>query len=174
MPQNDKGLSLDCLHEAQIWIFENTKEQCPFSSDLIFSVQETTSSFEKLNNTNAELLQLLYSETAPKWLRLCKCDTTAFLRLENAGCTIFVNWKKTFWTNKLEYCVLESERTLRVLHLMFAHADSPDRMSNSVQGSQLEDDERSLWKLSQVRRTAPPQPRIRTQYRIDRRNVASD
>ena len=29
--------------------------------------------------------------------------------------TIFVNWKKTFWTNKLECCVLESERTLRVL-----------------------------------------------------------
>ena len=23
---------------------------------------------------------------------------------------IFVNWKKTFWTNKLEYYVLESER----------------------------------------------------------------
>ena len=51
--------------------------------------------------------------------------------------TIFVNWKKTFWTNKLEYCVLESERTLRVLHLMFAHADSPDRMSNLAQGTRL-------------------------------------
>ena len=51
MPQNDKDFCLDCLQEAQIWIRENTKEQCPFSSDLIFSVQETTSSFEKLNNS---------------------------------------------------------------------------------------------------------------------------
>ena len=40
--------------------------------------------------------------------------------------------KKT--THKLEYYVPESERTLRVLHLMFALADSPDRMSNIAQG----------------------------------------
>ena len=32
-------------------------------------------------------------------------------------------------TNKLQYYVRESERTLRVLHLMFVHANSPDRMS---------------------------------------------
>ena len=37
-------------------------------------------------------------------------------------------------TNKLEYCVPKSERTLRELHLMFASADSPDRMSNIAQG----------------------------------------
>ena len=36
-------------------------------------------------------------------------------------------------TNKLEYYVPKSERTLRELHLMFAHADSPDRMSNIAQ-----------------------------------------
>ena len=28
-----------------------------------------------------------YSDIAPKWLRLCKSDGTAFLRLENAGST---------------------------------------------------------------------------------------
>ena len=37
-------------------------------------------------------------------------------------------------TNNLEYCVQESKRTLRGLHLMFAIADSPDRMSNIAQG----------------------------------------
>ena len=36
-------------------------------------------------------------------------------------------------TNKLEYYVPKSERTLRELHLMFASADSPDRMSNISQ-----------------------------------------
>ena len=57
-----------------------------------------------------------------------------------------MNWKKTFWTNKLEYCVLESERTLRVLHLMFAHADSPDRMSILAQGDEIKKDETGpLW-----------------------------
>ena len=35
------------------------------------------------------------------------------------------NWRQT----KLEYYVLESERALRVLHLMFAQTNSPDRMS---------------------------------------------
>ena len=104
----------------------------------------------------------------------CAYSTLSLPQHEKKKREIFVNWKKTFWTNKLEYCVLESERTLRVLHLMFAHADSPDRMSNSAQGSQLEDDEHSSWKLSQVRRTAPPQPRIRTQCRIYSRHVASD
>ena len=38
-------------------------------------------------------------------------------------------------TNKLEYYVPKSERTLRELHLMFASADSPDRMSNIAQGT---------------------------------------
>ena len=36
-------------------------------------------------------------------------------------------------TNKLEYYVPKSERTLRELHLMFASADSPDRMSSIAQ-----------------------------------------
>ena len=49
----------------------------------------------------------------------------------------FCGMKDEMTTNKLEYCVLESERTLRVLHLMFAHADSPDRMSNLAQGTWL-------------------------------------
>ena len=40
-------------------------------------------------------------------------------------------------TNFLEYDVPESVRTLRVLHLKFAEADSPDRMSNLAQGSWL-------------------------------------
>ena len=37
-------------------------------------------------------------------------------------------------TNKLEYYVPKNERTLRELHLMFAKADFPDRMSNIAQG----------------------------------------
>ena len=38
-------------------------------------------------------------------------------------------------TNKLQYYVRESERTLRVLHLMFVHANSPDRMSILLKAS---------------------------------------
>ena len=37
-------------------------------------------------------------------------------------------------TNKLDYYVSESERTLRVLHLMFGEANSPDRMSIRAHG----------------------------------------
>ena len=51
MPQNDKYFCLDCLHEVQTWIIENTTEKCPFSYDLIFSAEEVTSSFEQLNNS---------------------------------------------------------------------------------------------------------------------------
>ena len=46
-----KIFCLDCLHETQTWILENASETCPFSSDLIFSVQETMSSFEKRNDS---------------------------------------------------------------------------------------------------------------------------
>ena len=45
-----KIFCLDCLHEAQTWIIENTSEKCPFSSDFV-SAKEVTSSFEKLNNS---------------------------------------------------------------------------------------------------------------------------
>ena len=37
-------------------------------------------------------------------------------------------------TNILEYYVPESEGALRALHLMFAEANSPDRMSIFAQG----------------------------------------
>ena len=45
-----KIFCLDCLHEAQTWIIENTSEKCPFSSDFV-SAKEVTSSFEKLNDS---------------------------------------------------------------------------------------------------------------------------
>ena len=45
----------------------------------------------------------------------------------------FCEMKDEKKTNNLEYCVLESVRMLRMLHLMFANADSPDRMSNIAQ-----------------------------------------
>ena len=47
----------------------------------------------------------------------------------------FCEMKDEKKTNNLEYCVLESVRMLRMLHLMFANADSPDRMSNIAQGT---------------------------------------
>ena len=62
-------------------------------------------------------------------------------------------------TNKLEYYVPKSERTLRELHLMFASADSPDRMSNIAQ--------RINYGL-----TTPLYPRVSRKNTIDRCDVA--
>ena len=42
--------------------------------------------------------------------------------------------KDEMTTNKLEYYVPESVRMLRILHLMFGEANSPDRMSIRAQG----------------------------------------
>ena len=54
--------------------------------------------------------------------------------------------KDEMTTNKLEYYVPESVRMLRILHLMFAHADSPDRMSILAQGDEIKKDETgTLW-----------------------------
>ena len=49
-------------------------------------------------------------------------------------------------TNILEYYVPESEGALRALHLMFAEANSPDRMSILAQGDEIKKDETGpLW-----------------------------
>ena len=47
----------------------------------------------------------------------------------------FCGMKDEMMTNKLEYYVPESERALRALHLMFDHANSPDRMSILLKAS---------------------------------------
>ena len=54
---------------------------------------------------------------------------------ERRKCLNFCEMKNERTRNKHEYYIPVSVRTLRVLHLMFALADSPDRMSIAAQGS---------------------------------------
>ena len=91
------------------------------------SIRDTRSVANKSRaRVNAADLHKLYSEHI---FRKPIRKTHTRRNVEKRKRLNFCGIKDEMTTNKLEYYVPESVRMLRILHLMFAHADSPDRMS---------------------------------------------
>ena len=96
------------------------------------SIRDTRSVANKTRaRVNAADLHKLYSEHI---FRKPIRKTHTRRNVEKRKRLNFCGMKDEMTTNKREYCVPESVRMLRILHLMFVQTNSPDRMSILAQG----------------------------------------